>query len=54
MREKLKAVCRARLEMVLPYESTWGEALAVLAAPYNVGVAARLVAETSDEILHVW
>jgi ubiquinone biosynthesis protein COQ9 len=54
MRDRLRVVCKARVQMVLAFESTWKEALAVLAAPYNVPRAARLMGETADEILHVW
>lgn len=53
MRDRLQRACRVRLELVAPHHATWAEALAVLAAPYNVPVAARLLGETSDEILAV-
>ena len=53
MRDRLKQACRRRLEMVLPYQDSWGDALRTLASPWNVMRGARLLHETSDEILHV-
>jgi ubiquinone biosynthesis protein COQ9 len=44
---------RQRLEMILPFEATWAQALGVLALPYNIPVAAGLLHASSDEILFV-
>ncbi len=46
MRDRLRATSKKRLELVLPFEASWSEALAVLAAPYNVVEAAKLLGET--------
>jgi ubiquinone biosynthesis protein COQ9 len=53
MREKVHSAAKARLQMVVPFEGSWAQALAVLAAPYNVPQGASLLHATSDEILHV-
>ena len=53
MREKVHAAAKARLEMLLPFESSWSQALALLAVPYNVPLGAALLHATSDEILFV-
>jgi ubiquinone biosynthesis protein COQ9 len=53
MREKLKLVVKKRVECVIPFESTWSDALAILAVPYNVPEGAKFLHQTSDEILHV-
>lgn len=50
-REKLHNVVRRRLELVLPYESSWAGALSVLAKPYNVARSLTLLHATADEIL---
>jgi ubiquinone biosynthesis protein COQ9 len=39
--------------MVLPFESSWSQALGVLAVPYNLPTAASLLHATADEILYV-
>ncbi len=39
--------------MIVPFESSWSQALNVLAVPYNLPIAAKLLHETSDEILFV-
>lgn len=51
-RDRIKCVIRKRLEMTLPVQESWAEALGTLAVPHNLCVAGELMAETVDEILH--
>ena len=53
MRDRLKRITRERLQMVLPFEQSWGQALKTLALPRNALVGAQLLHSISDEILHV-
>jgi ubiquinone biosynthesis protein COQ9 len=50
-RERLHVVCKARLKMLLPVESSWSDALAVLALPYNFPCRRSLLVLCSAELL---
>lgn len=52
VRDRIKLAVRLRLEMVAPFMDTWPQALAILARPKNVGLAATLLSDISDTIWH--